>query len=100
MNIVVIGRGNVGEGLAALRRKAGHEVTALGRGVGAASGADVVVVAVPGPAISAALSTVTGLASKIAIDATNAFPSRNEAFPSLAEEVRSVTCARSPTAST
>jgi 8-hydroxy-5-deazaflavin:NADPH oxidoreductase len=91
MNIVVIGRGKVGEGLAALRRKAGHEVTVLGRGAGAASDADVVVVAVPGPAISAALSTVPGLASKIAIDATNAFPSRNEAFPSLAEEVRSVT---------
>jgi 8-hydroxy-5-deazaflavin:NADPH oxidoreductase len=91
MNIVVIGRGNVGGGLAALWRKAGHEVTALGRDGGDASGADVVVVAVPGHAISAALGTVTGLASKIAIDATNAFPSRNEAFPSLAEEVKSVT---------
>jgi 8-hydroxy-5-deazaflavin:NADPH oxidoreductase len=86
MNVVVIGGGP-----AALWRKAGQEVTALGRGGGAASGADVVVVAVPGPAISAALSTVPGLAGKIAIDATNAFPSRNEAFPSLAEEVKSVT---------
>jgi 8-hydroxy-5-deazaflavin:NADPH oxidoreductase len=91
MNIVVIGRGNVGGGLAALWRKAGHEVTALGRGGGDASGADVVVVAVPGPAISTALGQVTGLAGKIAIDATNAFPSRNEAFPSLAEEVKSFT---------
>ena len=88
MNIVVIGRGNVGGGLAALWRKAGHEVTALGRGGGDASGAGVVVVAVPGPAISAALGQVTGLAGKIAIDATNAFPSRNEAFASLAEEVK------------
>ena len=91
MSIVVIGRGNVGGGLAALWRKAGHEVTALGRGGGAASGAGVVVVAVPGPAISAALSTVPGLVGKIAVDATNAFPSRNEAFPSLAEEVKSFT---------
>jgi 8-hydroxy-5-deazaflavin:NADPH oxidoreductase len=92
MNIVVIGRGNVGGGLAALWRKAGHEVAALGRGGGAASGAGVVVVmAVPGPAISAALTTVPGLAGKIAIDATNAVTSRNEAFPSLAEEVKSVT---------
>ena len=82
MNIVVIGRGNVGGGLAALGRKAGHEVTALGPGV---------VVAVPEPAISAALGQVTGLAGKIAIDATNAFPSRNEAFASLAGEVKSVT---------
>ena len=31
MKIVVIGRGNVGGGLAALWHKAGHEVTALGR---------------------------------------------------------------------
>jgi len=91
MKIVTIGRGNVGGGLAALWRKAGHQVTELGRGGGDASGAEVVVVAVPGPAISAALSTVTGLAGKIAVDATNAFPSRNEAFPSLAEEVKSFT---------
>ena len=88
MNIVVIGRGNRRPGLAALWRKAGHEVTALGRRGGDACGADVVVMAVPGPAISAALGQVTGLAGKIAI---NAFPSRNEAFPSLAEEVKSVT---------
>jgi len=88
MNIVVIGRGNVGGGLAALWRKAGHEVTALGRGGGDASGADVVVVAVPGHVISAVLGAVTGLAGKIA---TNAFPSRNETFTSLAEEVKSVT---------
>ena len=92
MNIVVIGRGNVGGGLAALWRKAGHEVTALGRGGGDASGADVVVVAVPGHVISAVLGAVTGLAGKIAIDATNAFPCRNETFTSLAEEVKSVTC--------
>ena len=91
MNIVVIGRGNVGGGLAALWRQAGHQVTALGRGGGDASEADVVVVAVPGCAISAALSTVTGLAGKIAVDATNAYPFRNEAFRSLAEEVRSFT---------
>src|SRR5215475_5455636 len=58
MRIVTIGRGNVGGGLAALWRKAGHEVSALGRD---------------------------------GVDATNAYPSRNEAFPSLAEEVRSIT---------
>ena len=91
MKVVTIGRGNVGGGVAALWRKAGHEVTELGRGGGDASGADVVVVAVPGHAISAALSQVTGLAGKIAIDATNAIPSRNEAFGSLAEEVKSFT---------
>jgi 8-hydroxy-5-deazaflavin:NADPH oxidoreductase len=66
-------------------------VTALGRRGRDASGAGGVVVAVPGPAISAALGQVTGLAGKIAIDATSAFPSRNEAFASLAEEVKSFT---------
>jgi len=37
------------------------------------------------------LGQVTGRAGKIAIDATNAFPSRNEAFASLAEELKSFT---------
>ena len=81
MRIVTIGRGNVGGGLAALWRKAGHEVTALGRDGGDASDADVVLVAVPGPAVSAALGKVTGLAGKVVIDATNAYPSRNQAYP-------------------
>ena len=91
MNIVVTGRGNVGGGLTALWRKAGHEVTAVGRRGEDASGAEVVVAAVPEPVISAALSQVTGLAGKIAIDAASALPSRNEAFASLAEEVKSFT---------
>ena len=34
MKIVTIGRGHVGGGLAALWRKAGHEVTELGRRIG------------------------------------------------------------------
>jgi len=54
MNIVDIGRGNAGRGLAAPWRKAGHELTAVGRRGGDAGDAGVVVVAVPGPAISAA----------------------------------------------
>jgi predicted dinucleotide-binding enzyme len=75
MNIVVTGRGNVGGGLTALWRKAGHEVTAVGRRGEDASGAEVVVAAVPEPVISAALSQVTGVAGKIAIDAASALPS-------------------------
>ena len=43
-----------------------------------------------GLAASDALGEVTAQAGKIAIDATNAFPSRNQAFPSLAAEVKSV----------
>jgi hypothetical protein len=37
------------------------------------------VVAVPGNASPEALGKITGLAGKIASDATNAFPARNEA---------------------
>jgi predicted dinucleotide-binding enzyme len=85
MNIVIIGQGNVGGGLAAQWRRTGHQVTAPGRGGWDASGADVAVMAVPGPAISAAMDMVTGLVGKIAIDATNALPFRDEAFGSLAE---------------
>ena len=91
MKITVLGKGNVGGGLAARWAKAGHEVEALGREGGDASGADVVVVAVPSGSIGDALGKVSGLAGKIAIDATNAFGGRNEAFESLAHEVKSLT---------
>lgn len=91
MKIVTIGRGTVGGGLASLWRDAGHEVDELGRDGGDASGADIVLVAVPGAAISPALSRVTGLEGKIAIDATNILPSRHGNFPSYAHEVQSFT---------
>ena len=58
MNITVIGRGRVGGGLARMWEKAGHEVRTLGRDGGAASDADVVVVAVPGNSIGEALQGV------------------------------------------
>ena len=58
MKITVIGRGNVGGGLAKLWRDAGHEVQELGRDGGDASGADVVLVAVPSGAITDALGKV------------------------------------------
>jgi 8-hydroxy-5-deazaflavin:NADPH oxidoreductase len=91
MNITVIGRGNVGGGLARRWEKAGHAVTALGRDGGDASTADAVLVAVPGGEIADALAKVTGLDGKTAIDATNAFGGRNEQFESLAHEVKSIT---------
>jgi predicted dinucleotide-binding enzyme len=91
MNITVIGRGNVGGGLAARWRKAGHEVQELGQDGGDASGADAVLVAVPSNAIADALGKVTGLEGKVVVDATNAFGGRNEQFPSLAHEVKSIT---------
>jgi predicted dinucleotide-binding enzyme len=91
MNITVIGRGHVGGGLAQRWEKAGHRVTRIGRDGGDASDADVVLVAVPSNQISDALRQVEGLQGKIAIDATNAYGGRDEGFPSLAHEVKSIT---------
>jgi predicted dinucleotide-binding enzyme len=91
MRIVTLGRGNIGGGLGRLWRAAGHDVTELGRDGGDASDADVILVAVPSNAITAALREVSGVEGKIAIDATNAFGGRNEGFESLAHEVQSVT---------
>jgi len=90
MNITVIGRGNVGGGLARFWEQAGHEVTSLGQDGGDASAADVIVVAVPSGSIADALSRVSGIEGKPAIDATNAFGGRNEEFESLAAEVKSI----------
>jgi predicted dinucleotide-binding enzyme len=90
MKITVIGRGNVGGGLAARWRAAGHEVQELGRDGGDASDADVLLVAVPSGEIANALGAVSGIEGKVVIDATNAFRGRNEAFESLAHEVKSI----------
>ncbi len=90
MKITVIGRGNVGGGLARKWRDAGHEVKELGRDGGDASAADVVLVAVPGPEIANALDKVTGLQGKVTIDATNAVRGRNDAFESNAHEIKAI----------
>jgi predicted dinucleotide-binding enzyme len=90
MKITVIGRGNVGGGLAARWREAGHEVQELGRDGGDASDSDVLLVAVPAPEIADALGRVTGAEGKVTIDATNAIHGRNDQFESLAHEVRSI----------
>src|SRR5215210_9300838 len=71
MKIAVIGRGNVGGGLADLWEEAGHEVTRIGREGGEVSDAEVVVVAVPGGTIAEALDKVQGMGGKTVIDATN-----------------------------
>ncbi len=90
MNVTVIGRGNVGGGLARLWRAAGHEVQELGRDGGDASAADVLLVAVPSGEIADALGKVSGIDGKVAIDATNAFRGRSEELESLAHEVKSI----------
>ena len=51
MNIAVIGRGNVGGGLADKWEQAGHSVTRIGKDGGDVSDADAVFVAVPAGAI-------------------------------------------------
>jgi len=90
VKITVIGRGNVGGGLAERWRNAGHDVTELGRDGGDASDADVLLVAVPSGSIAEALGKVTGLAGKPTIDATNAPRGRDEGFESLAHQVKSI----------
>jgi hypothetical protein len=62
----------------------------LGREGGAAVDADAVLVAVPSGQIAAALDKVSGLEGKVAIDATNAFDGRDEAYQSLAHEVKAI----------
>src|SRR5262249_29955418 len=91
MNITTIGKGNIGGGLARLWQQAGHSVTTLGREGGDASGADVVLVAVPSGSIGDALGKVSGLDGKTVVDATNAFGGRNEQYASLAHEVKAHT---------
>jgi len=90
VKITVIGRGDVGGGLARRWRDAGHEVQEIGRDGGDASGADVLLVAVPSAEIANALGKVTGIEGKLTIDATNAYGGRNEEFESLAHEVKSI----------
>jgi hypothetical protein len=90
VNITVIGRGNVGGGLADRWEKAGHAITRIGRDGGDASGADAVLVAVPSNQIAEALGKVSEAEGKVTIDATNAFTGRNEQFESLAHEVKSI----------
>jgi predicted dinucleotide-binding enzyme len=90
MRVAVIGRGNVGGGLAKRWRSAGHDVEEIGRDGGDASAADVIVIAVPSGEIASALGRVTGVDGKVTIDATNAFSGRNDAHESLAHEVKSI----------
>ena len=90
MKIATIGRGNIGGGLARLWRKAGHDVTELGRAGGDVSDADVLLVAVPGQQIGGAFDKVTGFQGKPTIDATNAVRGRDEGHESLAHQVKSI----------
>ena len=92
MKVAVIGRGNVGGGLAGLWRAAGHDVVELGRDGGDAAGAEAALLAVPSATIGDALASVSGLDGVPVIDATNPVRGdRPEGFASLAEYVKSIT---------
>jgi 8-hydroxy-5-deazaflavin:NADPH oxidoreductase len=92
MKISVVGRGNVGGGLANLWESAGHEVTRIGREGGDVSDAEAVLVAVPGAMIAEALDNVHGLEGKTVIDATNLVGAEPPgSFSSNAEYVKSRT---------
>jgi predicted dinucleotide-binding enzyme len=91
MRIATIGRGMLGSALGRRWEEAGHTVTLLGRDGGDVSDADAVLVAVPSNAITAALSKVSGLDGKVALDATNAFAGRRPGYDSFAHEVKAST---------
>jgi predicted dinucleotide-binding enzyme len=90
MKITTIGRGTIGGTLARLWRSAGHDVTELGREGGDASGADVVLLALPYGAVPDALASVTGLGDQVVIDATNHLGggSPPSGYASMAEYVK------------
>jgi 8-hydroxy-5-deazaflavin:NADPH oxidoreductase len=92
MKIAVVGRGNVGGGLADLWEKAGHDVRRIGRESGDVSEAEAVLVAVPGGAIAEVLDNVQGIEGKTVIDATNLVGvDPPDGFSSNAEFVKSRT---------
>ena len=92
MKIAVVGRGNVGGGLADRWERAGHEVTRIGSDGGDVSDAEVVLLAVPGGAVADALGSVQGIEGKTVIDATNLIGAEPPSgFASNAEFVKSRT---------
>jgi hypothetical protein len=92
MKITTLGRGSIGGTLGRLWTDAGHEVTMLGRDGGDVSDADVVLVAVLSEAVPDALTRVTGLEGKIALDATNRMSAAPPAgHASIAEYIKGQT---------
>src|ERR671917_1690267 len=92
MKVAVVGKGNVGGGLADLWERAGHEVARIGREGGDVSDAEAVLVAVPGSAIAETLDRGQGIEGKTVIDATNLWGvDPPPCFSSNAEFVKSKT---------
>ena len=92
MKVAVVGRGNVGGGLADRWERAGHDVTRIGKDGGDVSDAEVVLVATPGGAVADAFDAVTGWDGKTVIDATNVVGAEPPGgFSSNAEFIKSKT---------
>jgi 8-hydroxy-5-deazaflavin:NADPH oxidoreductase len=92
MKIAVVGRGNVGGGLADRWEKVGHEIIRIGKEGGDVSGAEAVLVAVPGGAVADALENIRGIEGKTVIDATNLIGTDPPSgFASNAEFIKSKT---------
>jgi predicted dinucleotide-binding enzyme len=90
VRITVIGRGHVGSALARRWTAAGHDVTALGRDGGDATGAEVVVIAIPGDAIATGFESVVGLDGQVVVDATNTFGGPPVGYDSVAHQVKAI----------
>ena len=82
-NLSILGTGNMGQAIAAVAAKGGHSVQQLGANdLGTPVSGDIVVLAVPYPAVSEVISQRGAeLAGKIVVDITN--PLNFETFDSL-----------------
>jgi 8-hydroxy-5-deazaflavin:NADPH oxidoreductase len=82
-NLSIIGTGNMSQAIASIAAKGGHSVQQLGQGdVDTAISGDVVVLAVPYPAVADVIATRGAqLAGKVVVDITN--PLNFETFDSL-----------------
>lgn len=81
-NLTIIGTGNMGQAIASVAARGGHRVQQLGEGDTTAISGDVVVLAVPYPAVGDVIAERGDqLAGKVVVDITN--PLNFETFDSL-----------------
>lgn len=81
-SISIIGNGNMGQAIAAVAGRGGHDVQLIGEGEAPGTLGDVVVLAIPYGAVSSVLDTYReALVGKVVVDITN--PVNFETFDSL-----------------
>src|SRR3954466_10432523 len=92
MKVAVVGKGNVGGGLADRWESAGHDVTRIGKDGGDVSDAEAVLIAVPGGSLAEVFETVSGWGWETGVGATKLIRAEPpDGFPSNAEFVKSKT---------